>query len=77
VEVGEVYIVQPECALPTGKYEKRPMKGKVIWIHPLARFAVLEFEGVTANPRECFWPDELNDKNRVQSKRWSNDRERE
>lgn len=69
MKVGEVYIVKPVCAIPTKTNEKPPMKGTVIWVHPRLRFAVLEFKGIHGNPRECFWPWELTEKNKVNNKR--------
>ena len=69
MKAGEVYIVKPECAIPTKTNNKPPKKGKVVWVHPKQRFAVLEFEGIIGNPRECFGPAELTEKNRVQRKR--------
>lgn len=69
MKVGEVYIVKPECAIPTKTNENPPMKGTVIWVHPKERFAVLEFEGVSGKPRECFQARLLTEANQVQKKR--------
>ncbi len=54
--VGETYRVPVECA-PNWKNgtEKPRLWGRVIWVHPRGRFAVLEFEGVHSNFRECFF----------------------
>ena len=76
MRLGECYMVKPELAIPEKTYRKRkvkgkvqverlPMKGKIVWVHPLGRFAVLEFEGIHGNPRECFYPDQLLPKHRV------------
>lgn len=80
MQLGEQYMVQPECSLPdrtvkkktaggANVVEKIPMKGTVVYVHPEGRYATLEFEGVTGNPRECFYPDRLTEKNRIQKKR--------
>lgn len=80
MKVGEQYMVHPECALPDSRVKKRmvkgkavvtkiPMQGTVVWVHPKLRFAVLEFEGVHGNPRECFRPSELTEKKRIYNKR--------
>lgn len=79
MQIGEEYMVTPECALPDRKVRKRvvkgqtivekiPMKGKVVYVHPAERYATLEFEGVYGNPRECFFPEKLTEKNSVQKK---------
>ena len=69
MRVGEVYIVKPECAIPTKTNENPPMKGTVIWVHPKERFAVLEFEGVSGNPRKCFQARLLTEANRIKPRR--------
>ena len=79
MQIGEQYMVRPECSLPdrtvkrktangTTVVEKIPMKGTVVFVHPAGRYATLEFEGVTGNPRECFFPEQLTEKNRVYKK---------
>ena len=69
MQVGEEYIVRPELAISTKTNAKPSMRGTVVWVHPKLRFAVLEFEGIHGKPRECFYPNELTAKNRVQKKR--------
>ena len=80
MKVGEKYKVFPECQLPDSKVKRHKVKGKnvdikipmtgtIVWVHPKLRFAVLEFEGIHGNPRECFWPWELTETNRVYNKR--------
>lgn len=69
MQVGEVYIVRPELAISTNPNVKPPMKGRVVWVHPKLRFAVLEFKGIHGSPRECFRPEELTERNRVATKR--------
>ena len=36
--------------------------GKVWWVHPRGRYAVLVFDGVAGRLRECFPPDDLEGK---------------
>lgn len=69
MQVGEIYVVRPELAVSTKTNTRPAMRGTVVWIHPLMRFAVLEFEGIHGNPRECFRPEELTERNRVKRKR--------
>lgn len=80
MQIGEQYMVRPECSLPdttvrkqtTGGVtviEKVPMKGTVVYVHPMGRYATLEFQGVSGNPRECFFPEQLTERNRLIRKR--------
>lgn len=53
MEIGQKFRVSP--AFVKGERNDRPRQtGKVVWIHPKGRFAVLEFKGVHGKPRECF-----------------------
>ena len=42
----------------------RNMRGRVVYVHPKGRFAVLEFPGISGTEREAFWPEELTAENR-------------
>jgi hypothetical protein len=33
--------------------------GKVVYVHPRGRYAILEFKGVKGMARECFYPQQL------------------
>lgn len=46
------------------------MVGKVIYIHPQGRYAVLEFEGPNGVAREAFNLEELTDRNLVTGKKY-------
>lgn len=37
-----------------GKQERRPMTGKVVYIHPEGRYHLVEFEVWGGTVRECF-----------------------
>jgi len=45
------------------------MVGRVVYIHPKGKYAVLEFEGPGGKARESFPLDQLTDKNRVLEKK--------
>lgn len=73
MQYGEVYIVNTDAA-PWGdtmKGTKKPLRGRVVYIHPQGRFAALEFTGIHGSFRECFFPMELTVKNRVTGRRCS------
>ena len=67
VGVNERYRVKPVFAVAKDG-QGRPMVGTVIYIHPMGRYAVLEFEGAIGKARESFYLDQLTDKNRILSK---------
>ena len=58
VELGQKYLVRPAFARISVEKTNEQI-GQVVYIHPEKRYAVLEFEGVDGNPRECFPLDEL------------------
>lgn len=58
VKAGQKYWVTPAFAGMQPAEDKKQI-GKVVWVHPKRRYAVLEFEGVDGRPRECFRMDEL------------------
>ena len=58
VEVGQKYRVIPAFA-KTNTVKANTQVGQVVYVHPQNRYAVLEFEGVKGNPRECFPLEEL------------------
>lgn len=53
MEIGQRFKVRPVFA-HAEKEASNMQWGTVIWIHPLGRYAVLEFEGIHGKPRECF-----------------------
>lgn len=50
------------------KMEGKLQVGTVVYVHPMMRYAVLEFDGVYGKPRESFHMDELIDRNQVKEK---------
>ena len=66
MEVGERYRVVPEfTAYKDGTAGVR-MTGRVVWVHPKGRFAVLAFAG---GVRECFYPEKLAMENLILKKK--------
>ena len=59
-QLGEMYQVLPAfiCNIDNGATSRKQV-GEVVYVHPKARYAVLEFEGVYGNPREGYRMDEL------------------
>jgi hypothetical protein len=64
VQVGEIYRVRTDSVYCEGQsMHSRPrVKGRVKWVHPKGRYAVLELSG---GHRECYWPEQLTERNRV------------
>lgn len=62
MEVGEKYRVVPDFITYKDGTAGTRMTGRVIWVHPKGRFAVLEFK---SGVREVFTPDQLTEKRRV------------
>lgn len=67
MQVGEIYRVRTDSVYCEGQgVHLRPrVKGRVAWVHPRNRYAVLEFQGIHGNFRECYYPEELTERNRV------------
>lgn len=61
-------MVKTATAIPDLKGNRHPMRGRVVYVHPQGRYAVLEFEGVNGKFRECYMPEQLTDKNLVKRK---------
>lgn len=59
IKVGMMFRVAPEFGRTSKGMVNHTQEGSVVWVHPKGRFAVLEFEGVTGKPRECFFPELL------------------
>lgn len=60
VQLGERCQVLPAfIANINNALTNRTQVGKVVYVHPKGRYAVLEFEGVYGNPREGYRMDEL------------------
>ena len=58
MQLGEKYKVITESSLCDAKNVRRPLCGRVVYVHPLGRFAVLEFTGIRGNFRESYFPEE-------------------
>lgn len=54
VQVGDIVIRAPVTIADKSVSNARPMKGRVIWIHPLGRFHVVEFGEGQRAIRESF-----------------------
>lgn len=67
MKLGAVYRVRPVFEIREDG-RKRVREGKCVAVHPKGRFAVLEFDGVWGKVRECFWPEEVTERNRVHRK---------
>ena len=68
MELNQKYRVTPAFT-KTNVEACKSMVGRVVYIHPEGRYAVLEFEGPGGKSRESFPLDQLTDKNRVLEKR--------
>ena len=66
--IGQCYRVMPAFS-GTIIQKGKAQAGKIVYIHPKGRYAVLEFDGVCGRPRECFWPEELTEDNRVSDRK--------
>lgn len=59
--LGKVFYVVPEFMRPKAGVTQetvKPIPGRVIWVHPKGRFAVLQFD-FNEPIRECFTMQEL------------------
>lgn len=66
MQIGEKYMVVTDSSVCTNRNGGRcPIRGVVIYVHPLRRFAVLEFQGISGRFRESYFPHELTERNRV------------
>ena len=61
----EQYRVKPAFALSKDGFTGERLVGRVVWVHPKRRFAVLVFAG---GVRECFYPEQLRVENLVRKK---------
>lgn len=68
IELNQKYRVSPAFTKINVEACKS-MVGRVAYIHPKGRYAVLEFEGPGGTARESFPLDQLTDKNRVLEKK--------
>lgn len=70
IRIGMRFRVKPAFAKQEGtNAESKIQPGRVVYIHPKGRYAVLEFDGVLGNPRESFPLDELTEKNLVRERK--------
>ena len=65
MQIGEEYMVKTESSTCDTNNIRHQISGRVVYIHPLDRFAVLEFESVHESFRESYFPEQLTEKNRV------------
>jgi len=69
MRIGEEYMVKTESTFGDKDNYRPLIRGRVVYVHPLFRFAVLEFQGVWASFRESYFPEQLTANNRVEGKR--------
>lgn len=69
VEIGQKYRIKPTFSKEKDGLDG-PKVGKVIYIHPQGRYAVLEYEGPNGVAREAFNLEELTDRNMVTGKKY-------
>lgn len=65
MQIGEEYMVTTDSTVCDTNNIRHPIRGRVVYVHPLGRFAVLEFKCVNGNIRESYFPEQLTTKNRV------------
>ena len=71
IELYQKYRVKPAFAKGEGGVEQS-LEGRVVYIHPKGRYAVLEFKGPQGKARESFELSELTECNRVREKKGRN-----
>ena len=54
MQLGEKYKVITESSLCDAKNIRRPLCGRVVYVHPLGRFAVL-WRRILSVPRRSLW----------------------
>ena len=70
IRIGMRFRVKPAFAKQEGiNADSKIQTGRVVYIHPKGKFAVLEFDGVFGNPRESFPLAQLTESNLVRKKR--------
>lgn len=69
MRIGEEYHVNSDSVFCKTPNVRPRIRGRVIYVHPQGRFATLEFQGVHGTFRECFYPEELTERNRVGKKK--------
>lgn len=65
MQIGEKYMVTTESTVCDTNNIRRPIRGRVVYVHPLGSFAVLEFQGIRGSFRESYLPEKLTEKNRA------------
>lgn len=65
MQLGERYMVTTESSVCDRTNARHTIRGKVVYVHPEGRFAVLEFQGIRGKFRESFFPEQLTDNNKV------------
>ena len=69
MKIGEEYRVCSDSAQRNDQKSRVMLQGKVIYVHPEGRFATLEFQGIHGKFRECYYPEQLTQRNRVGKKK--------
>lgn len=69
IELNQKYRVSPAFT-KTNVETSKTMVGRVVYIHPEGRYAVLEFEGLAGVARESFYLEQLTEANRVGKKKY-------
>ena len=69
MQIGAEYWVHSYSVQCSTEKVRPKIQGRVIYVHPQGRFATLEFQGVHGTFRECFYPEELTERNRVGKKK--------
>lgn len=70
LKLGDVFKMLPACNLPDNmnyyakKNPPKKLTGRVVYIHPQRRFAVLEFQAALGTFCEAFFLEELTHENR-------------
>lgn len=62
MQLGEEYMVTTESSVCDTNNIRHPIRGRVVYVHPLGRFAVLEFQGIRRSFRESYFPEQLTEK---------------
>lgn len=69
MQIGEEYRVHSDSVYCNTEKVRPKIQGRVIYVHTEGRFATLEFQGIHGKFRECYYPEELTERNRVGKKK--------
>ncbi len=65
MKIGEVYMMRTESTPCDEKNHRPALRGRVVYVHPMLRYAVLEFQGIHGSFRESYFTEYLTKKRRV------------